>query len=111
MPRCFHTTTSSASITFITSSTFVTSDTLLTSGTGTYAAPGVSAWVVAGGGCQRDGAGTECGFAIERRPLRGQGARKGLQLHSSLNGGSDGHGGMDELLVPPPAPLDRDTPP
>jgi hypothetical protein len=33
------------------------------------------------------------------------------QLHSSLNGGSDGQGGMDELLMPPPAPpLDRDTP-
>jgi hypothetical protein len=33
------------------------------------------------------------------------------QLHSSLNGGSDEQGGMDELLVPPPAPpLDTDTP-
>jgi len=29
-----------------------------------------------------------------------------------LNGGSDGQGGMDEWLVPPPAPpLDMDTPP
>jgi hypothetical protein len=28
-----------------------------------------------------------------------------------LNGGSDGQGGMDELLMPPPAPpLDADTP-
>src|SRR5215472_14596551 len=58
MPRC-HTTTSSASITFITS---ITS---LTSGTGTYSSPALSAWAVAGGGCQRDGVGTECGFAIE----------------------------------------------
>jgi hypothetical protein len=33
------------------------------------------------------------------------------QLHSSLNGGSDEQGGMDELLMPPPAaPLDADTP-
>jgi hypothetical protein len=33
------------------------------------------------------------------------------QLHSSLNGGSDGQGGMDELLMLPPAPpLDTDTP-
>ncbi len=33
------------------------------------------------------------------------------QLHSSLNGGSDGHGGMDELLMlPPTPPLDTDTP-
>jgi hypothetical protein len=33
------------------------------------------------------------------------------QLHSSLNGGSDGQGGMDELLLPPRAPpLDTDTP-
>src|SRR5215472_4614309 len=64
MPRC-HTTTSSASITFITSSTFVTSITSLTSGTGTYSSPALSAWAVAGGGCRRDGVGTECGFAIE----------------------------------------------
>ncbi len=33
------------------------------------------------------------------------------QLHSSLNGGSDEQGGMDELLMPPPVPpLDTDTP-
>ena len=63
MPRWFHTTTSSASITFITSTT------LLTSGTDTYSLPALSAWAVAGGGCQRDGVGTECGFAIEHGPF------------------------------------------
>jgi hypothetical protein len=30
------------------------------------------------------------------------------QLHSSLNGGLLGHGGMDELMPPAP-PLDADT--
>jgi hypothetical protein len=32
-----------------------------------------------------------------------------VQLHSSLNGGSLPHGGMDELMPPAP-PLDGDTP-
>jgi hypothetical protein len=42
--------------------------------------------------------------AAELHPVFGQ-------LQSSLNGGSDGQGGMDELLIPPPAPpLDTDTP-
>ena len=41
----------------------------LTSGTDTYSSPARSAWAVAGGGCQRDGVGTECGFAIEHGPF------------------------------------------
>src|SRR5262249_36909270 len=84
MPRC-HTTTSSASITFITSSTFVTSITSLTSGTGTYSSPALSAWAVAGGGCQRDGVGTECGFAIEhgRRMANFMARYRGSNRHYS----------------------------
>src|SRR5215467_9706825 len=80
MPRWFHTTTSSASIAFITSPTFVTSVILLTSGTDTYSSPALSAWAVAGGGCQRDGVGTECGFAIEHRPRAAGSADRSSRL-------------------------------
>jgi hypothetical protein len=39
-------------------------------GIDTYSSPGLSALApVAGSRCQRDGVGTECGFAIEHGPL------------------------------------------
>ena len=64
--RTSHDTTSLALLTFIafiTSGT--TSYTFMTSGTGTCS-PQLSASAVAGGGCQRDSAGTGCGSAIEQ---------------------------------------------
>jgi hypothetical protein len=45
-----------------------------------------------------------------RTAFGGAGASKSLfgQLHNSLNGGSLGHGGIEELR-PPATPLDADT--
>src|SRR5262249_59782798 len=75
------------SLTFTTSPASITSITSLTSGTDTYSSPALSAWAVAGGGCQRDGVGTKCGFAVEQTNLRAWRANTALSYSVPDKGG------------------------